>query len=385
MTTGRADPRTVRYWNEALVIDELDRATSPMRIAALAERTGLSPASLGHVLRGLEDKGWVVSGHDVQRRRGRPAQVFRLANPEGCVLGLDLGPRVARIVRMDLRGQVVARVDTRLRDVVNDEARIAELRRMYEVIVPPGSGPVWLAGIADAGDFRAPGRDGGAPGPMEYLRSAHPHSIVDVSDAHALVHAAREIGAANGFDDVLHVHLGWRPRLGMIVGGRVHQGAHQLAGHLRPQSVFQGLESPEWPTWVLEDTDDGSPQLIESAVAGDEAALARAREYLLAVAPLVGLAAAVVDPQRCVVSGAFAPLGDMATSILKVAIEYQTGRPADVVDSGLDQYGAAIGAALIARRRVMSTLVSPVTGAAPFDVETLRELGPTQSPISHTY
>ena len=341
MTTGRADPRTVRYWNEALVIDELDRATSPMRIAALAERTGLSPASLGHVLRGLETKGWVVSSHDVQRRRGRPAQVFRLANPEGCVLGLDLGPRVARIVRMDLRGHVVARIDTRLRDVVNDEARIAELRRMYEVIVPPGSGPVWLAGIADAGDFRAPGRDGGAPGspgPMEYLRAAHPDSIVDLSDGHALVYAAREIGAAKGFDDVLHVHLGWRPRLGMIVGGRVHQ-----------------------------------------------AALAKAREYLLAVAPLVGLAAAVVDPQRCVVSGAFAPLGDMPTSILKVAIEYQTGRPADVVDSGLDQYGAAIGAALIARRRVMSTLVSPVTGAAPFDVETLRELGPTQSPISHTY
>ena len=77
-----ADPKSIRFWNEQLVIDVMRNQDEPLRIAQLADMTGLTPASLGHLLRGLEAKGWVEASGSPERRRGRPAQLYSLVRPK---------------------------------------------------------------------------------------------------------------------------------------------------------------------------------------------------------------------------------------------------------------------------------------------------------------
>lgn len=77
-----AEPRSIRAWNEVLVVQALWEVGHPIRISALSE---LTASTLGQVLRGLEAKGWARSrtarnAAGAARRRCSPSPRPRVAS-----------------------------------------------------------------------------------------------------------------------------------------------------------------------------------------------------------------------------------------------------------------------------------------------------------------
>lgn len=381
--TKGADPKFIRFWNERLVVDVLGAERSPQRIARIAQLTGLTPAALGHVLRGLENKGWVKASNCVERRRGRPPQLYSLVRPQGCVFGLDIGRRAARVVSIDMLGNVIARYEIRLNGASSDTVRLEKIDCLLEALLPDESLPVWIVGMAAGDDVVGLDAEGDAdseePSLMTLLRRqlrarGLTDDVVQVSDRHAAAYAAQMVGAAQGCDDILYVHLGWHPKFCVVMNGDVRAGAHGRAGHLRVQNLMPGVEDMRWPEWACKELDDGRFWLVEEAADGNADALAKVDEYLMAVAPHVGFAAAVVDPALVVVGGAFSPVKQRVVEGIRREVERQAGYPIEVVDSGLDQFGAATGAALNAQRVALDTLISLDAGATELSTENLRRL-----------
>lgn len=372
-TAARADASSVRSWNEFAVVESL-RTHGPQRISELGRTTGLTPAPLGQVMRGLEAKGWVVAGAPTANGPGRPAQTFSLSRPVGWVVGLDVGAHVTRSVVTDLAGDEVARAEVRLSPRADREARHDAVAEVVASTVPGGAvGDVWLTTLAVGGHLRPDGtvvRSVAIPEwdgqhPAEVLGDLLPGRVRVVNDVRAATWAEHAVGAARDYDEILVAHLGRRPTLGLLFGGRPRRGAHGTAGDM---SLNPFLPTEEHMAWLepFSGSDDPLGDAVRAACDGDTEALAGACRYVESVAPSLAFAASVVDPAVFVVGGALSPLADGYLETLRAALAQQVQQPPIVVASVLDQFATALGAALLGVRTVAETLASPTHGVAQF-------------------
>ncbi|MGA0971613.1 MAG: ROK family protein, partial [Ilumatobacteraceae bacterium] len=204
------------------------------------------------------------------------------------------------------------------------------------------------------------------------------HRVVMGNDANAACWAEYRIGAGRGVDDVLLVTLGTGIGTGMIVGGRLVEGAHGFAGESGHMVIDQhgrahhtGQHGP-WEMTAsgtalmgharsavgsgeLQLHSDLSPTAFATALAnGDVAALAIVDEVAAQVALGCANLIMVLDPARIVIGGGLSSLGEP----LRAAIDRHIAstvlgaqyRPAvEVVLATLGDDAGAVGAALWAR------------------------------------
>jgi len=370
-----ADPKSIRFWNEQLVIDVMRNQDEPLRIAQLADMTGLTPASLGHLLRGLEAKGWVEASGSPERRRGRPAQLYSLVRPKGCVIGIDFCSHISRIVSIDMLGAELGRAEIPMGAHVDEYREV--IRRLLDEILPEGGGPVWAVGASlgdDAphcaleGEVASSALDQIAALREELLARGSHDDIIEVCDGHAAAFAAQRVDMESRGGVMLYVHFDRVPKLCAVTDQGVYLGAHGRAGHAYGQSSMS-----------VDLSDDEAFALIEQAVAGNADALSVLKTYLEEAVPTIGLAAALMDPSVVVVGGALSPLHDTVVPAVKEAVERQVGHPLDVVDSGLDEFGIALGSAFMAWQKAFNLLISYDTGAQEFSAEQVHKLWTKQA------
>ena len=375
-TALRADASSARRWNEFVVVDSL-RTHGPQRISEIGRRTGLTAAPLGHVMRSLQELGWVEVSAPTVQGPGRPAQTYSLSQPRGWVIGLDVGAHATRAVRVDLAGAVHARASVRTNPGgVPDAHHRAVQAVLLDCAPPPGPGEVWLTMLAVGGHLEPGGRvvrsiaipEWDGLHPLDIFTGTLPSRASVVNDVRAATWAEHAVGAARGFEEVLVAQLGRRPTLGLLLGGLPRRGAHGTAGDM---SLNPFLPSEEHMQWL--EPFAGSPDPLGDAVAdalrGNEATLAGACGYVELVTPSLALAASVVDPAIFVVAGALAPLSKHFLDPLRHSLRAHLLQPPEVVISPLDQFSTALGAALLGLRKIVDTLASPMHGVAPFTLE----------------
>lgn len=385
-TLRRADPNSVRKWNEFLVVSALDEG--PRRISALANATGLTPAPLGEVLRGLENKGWVQSSRSTGGGPGRPAQVYSLVIPKGSVLGLDVGGRAVRCARFDLEGGLHAKVERRLPRGAGEDVRRRAIAEVKQEALGDAA-PLWLVGLSVTGNVGSDGRMvesaampevNGKSAAALWRRAIGARTFV-VNDVRAAGYAEHLVGAAQDHGDILLVHLGRRPTLGLLFGGTPRGGAHGGAGDLSHNHFIPTEDGMEWLA-PFRDSDDPIGDGVRAILAGDERALAGVRSYVQAMAPSLALTTAVVDPGVVVVSGALTPVAHHFIEDLTTTIRENVARTPPVRISGLDQFSAALGAGLAALHRLRSSLADPNNGVQPFTLEAFAELPLGEDPTA---
>ena len=230
-----ARQQLMRSMNEQLLLDHIRRAGRVSR-ADLARISSLSKPTVSGILADLERAGLVrVSG----TRTGLPE-----IRPEaGFVLGLDVGRKYLRGAIGDLTGTVRARASLRSQ-AAGGHGRVAQLVQLAEQLCAevgvdlPGITQVVLGspGVYD------PGRDALAlagaltgwerPVVLTQLRRAFGADLVMVNDVDAAALAERSHGHGRQVDSFAFVSVGTGIGMGLVLGGRLHRGAHGAAGEI---------------------------------------------------------------------------------------------------------------------------------------------------------
>lgn len=195
-----------------------------------------------------------------------------------------------------------------------------------------------------------------------------------LNDAHAAALAESWNGAAQGKKQVLVLTLGTGVGGGVIVDGKLLQGASGRAGHLGHITLnFHGLPDIVGMPGSLEDAIgnhnvlarsgrrfSSTFELLEAVAAGDEFAIQCWRESIEGLA--VGIASLIncFDPEVVVLGGGIAECGSVLFDTLRESLDNCEWRPfgngVPIIPAKLGQWAGAIGAARYAANRTEEQL-----------------------------
>ncbi|MDE3096358.1 MAG: ROK family protein [Chloroflexota bacterium] len=239
-------------------------------------------------------------------------------------------------------------------------ARVAAIGVCLPGSVDPASGTVSTAanlpGWGEVPIGRLLGGPRGVPVAME-------------NDANAAAVGERWLGAARGLDDFIFIALGTGIGAGVVLDGKLHRGAHFLAGEVAffPMTR-EHLHHPGWDHCLEADAggrayaakaaallgDAAKPgDLFDAAAAGDKRASAWLREVQDELAMAIVDIAALLDPQAIVFGGgvAMAQGERLLGPVREAALRCLPARPA-IVLSELGADAQLLGAVRLALDRL---------------------------------
>lgn len=396
MTDSPEVMQRLRRTHTRAVLDELRRSGGLSR-AELVRRSGLSRNTLSAILSDLSAQGAVIErapAASEPRGRGRPVNLVSLNPLSGVLLGVDIAQREVSVVVLNVAHEVIASARERVperagtRRCVNVALRLVEglvtehhLRlEGLEAVGLGMAGVVWDASGAGAA---APAGQAKKAVAMLEERFGVPVLADNTSRLGALAEATW--GAAVGVDSMVYVRWSDGVGGGVLIGGRLVEGVHGIAGQLGhvvvdPNETERcgcggyGCLDPliRIPTLLTEAIEAGA----DVADAGQLFALARAGDPVVCrvftdAAWTLGVALASlvvhVDPARVVVGGEVAELGDLVLDQVRAAIRRHAlpnaPRPIEVVPAELGPERSALGAVARAlHRRDLATVdtVGPI-------------------------
>ncbi len=295
--------------------------------------------------------------------------------PQGFVAGVDLGASNVRVVIANEEGEVEARRAGPLppgppEDVIEKIGRtIDELVRGVWVGARVAAIGVALPGAIDPDAGTAdsianmPGWDNVALGRL--LGTPRGVPVALENDANAAAVGEGWLGAAKGLSDYVFIALGTGIGSGVVLDGRLHRGAHFLAGELAFFPVTrEQLHAGDW-AHCLEGHVGGraaartavelvgeratTADLFDAARAGEAAAaawLAETQDYL---AMAVASVASLLDPQAIIFGGGMAAAQgeSFLAPIREMALRCMPGKP-KIILSALGEDAQVIGAVKLA-------------------------------------
>jgi predicted NBD/HSP70 family sugar kinase len=365
-----ADQQSIRRHNLGLVTRAVSRA--PGSRAELAQRTGLTKATVSSLVDSLLAQGILAEGEPAPTRVGRPGRPVSL-NPAGpAAVGLEINVDYLAGCRMDLAGTVLARrlipVDNRRRPA---SRIVAELDRLCAELAPPN-----LLGVALAvpGVVAGDGRLLRAPN-LPRLTGVPLAERLGVPAGQVLVDNEANFGALGwlhdaepAYRDFVYVSGEIGVGAGLVIGGALYRGAAGFAGELGHVVVERDgpacgcggrgcLEQYAGLRALL--TASGQPDLpslVAAAERDDEAA--RAAIDAAGSALGVGLASLlnVMDLPAVVLGGSYASLFELITPALRAELDRRvlSGARIELARSGLGTDAAVLGAAGAVVQRALS-------------------------------
>jgi predicted NBD/HSP70 family sugar kinase len=299
-----ARPQLIRALNEQLLLGHI-RQLGPCSRAELARLSGLSKPTVSLALANLERSGLITIAGQRTGVPGRSARLFEISPDAGFVLGLDIGHHYLRGALADLTGEIRAKNSARTR-ASSVRGRIAELIRLADTL------------CADAGIARDAITQTviGSPGVYDPRRGAMAHV-----DAAAL--AERAHGHGSDFASFAFVWIGTGIGLGLVLDGRLHRGAHGVAGEIAymPISEGEGADEQDARRRGTLEAAGSAPAVVRAArragmrgpvsarsvfaaaAKGDERAVAVVAAEARLVAKAISAVVTVVDPELVVLGG----------------------------------------------------------------------------------
>jgi predicted NBD/HSP70 family sugar kinase len=349
-----AGPQLIRSLNELLLL-ELIRAGGEVSRADLARLSRLSKPTVSLALTNLERAGLVRSS-GVRTGVPGPAAVLYQVRPEtGFVLALDVGSEYVRGAICDLAGVIRARSALEV-TAATGPGLVAELGRLADVLyaeagVPAGAVTQTVLGSPGVYDPRRdalalagalPGWD--QPAVLTELRRAFGAGLMIENDIDAAALAERAHGHGRDVDSFAFVSVGTGIGMGLVLGGRLHRGAHGAAGEIGYLPLDTGsapdardarrrgpLEAAASAAGIVRAARragirrPGSARKVFAAAAdGDERAARVVADEAVLVAKAICAVVAVTDPELIVLGGG---VGQAAGFIDAVRQELRTLAP----------------------------------------------------------
>lgn len=371
-------------------------STDAFTASDVIARVGLTRSTAIDVLDELTQRGLLNEMPNARAvgeySKGRPARRFGFRADAGVVVGVDAGRGHITAAVADLRGDVLATsrltVDPE-RDSPDRRRRAAEttvsatLTRAQRTRADIVAMCVGVPAPVDR-DGRSPVHydrfwERMNPGFVDSFAAWSPIVRVE-NDASLAAIAERARGAAVGCDDFVALLAGERFGAGIHLDGRLLRGKHGGAGEtvafdrvdgvgsaegLAPRCVAAahaaraaGTLPPDSPLRRLAPEEVDAKTVLDLAAAGDEGALAVAREVGPALAGVVGMFGSLFDVDRVIVSGAIAagaaPIIAAARDALPRALDLPAPAiAASTLGADIVSIGAVAAAVDAARERAL--------------------------------
>jgi glucokinase len=301
-------------------------------------------------------------------------------------LGIDIGGSSAKVSVLGADLSVVSQRIHELPDLAADPetnraARVELLALAVEeagVSNDDGSTvTVATPGVVDAQHRRVtslPGKLAGLEG-VDWTAALHDRlrsttlSVMVVNDGHAAVLGEARLGAGRGAQDLAMLTLGTGVGGGVMIGGRLLEGAHRRAGHLGhlsldpygEPSVFPTPGSLEWhvgDAYVDRRTNGryrSNQALVVGVRRGEPEAEEAWRRLVRALAVGIASIVNVFDCERVILGGGLSTVGDLLFGPLAGELDEVEWRPdgqaVPVVPAALGRHSGSIGAAVFGRER----------------------------------
>jgi predicted NBD/HSP70 family sugar kinase len=373
-------PRLLRAINERALLEHL-RRQGPTSRAQLARDTGLSKPTVSQALANLERAGLVRMRpvEDTPPGRGRPAILYELDPTAGYVVGLDVGRSWLRCAVADLTGGIVAR-----RDVPNRARSAASLVRTLTDLarhVVAGAGLEWeqvvhtligSPGVFDPQRRRllfAPNLPGwGQTGLVEAMRGALGPLVTVENDANLAALGESAFGQGRDVRTFAFLTVGTGVGMGVVVDGRLHRGAHGVAGEIgflplgadgtpgapsaeHPDAIRRGLleqaaaaDGVVRTAQALGMAQSSAQRIFAAARAGDPVARSVVELEGQRIALVVAAITAVLDPELVVLGGGIGHNLDLLEGPLSRRLHALTPLRPRIVASELGADAVLLGA-----------------------------------------
>jgi len=328
-----ARPQLIRAMNEKVLIDHI-RRNGPLSRADLARSSGLSKPTVSLALANIERAGLVRAAGTRTGVPGPAAILYEVRPEAGFVLGLDVGREYLRGAIADLTGAIRSKASPRS-TATEGHGRVVEIVALAQallsdagltpsditqtVIGSPGVYDPKRDALALAGDL--PGWD--SPAVLVDLREAFGSAVMVENDIDVAALAEQAHGHGRDVDSFAFVSIGTGLGMGLVLGGKLHRGAHGAAGEIgylpfseghggdledaRQRGSFEAASTAA--AVVRAATRAGVPDarsaqhVFNAAMRGDYAAAAVVAEEALLVAKAVCAVVTVVDPDLIVLGG----------------------------------------------------------------------------------
>ena len=328
-----ARPQLIRALNEQLLLSHI-RQLGPCSRADLARRSGLSKPTVSLALANVERSGLVRIAGQRTGVPGRSARLYEIRPEAGFVLGLDIGHHYLRGALADLTSGIRAKHSARTR-TSSVRGRVSELIRLADtlcadagvarnaitqtVIGSPGVYDPRRNAMALTGGLSGLSR----PAVLAGLREAFGLDLVVENDVDAAALAERAHGHGREFGSFAFVWVGTGIGLGLVLDGRLHRGAHGVAGEIAymPISEGPGMDEEDARRRGMLEAAGSAPAVVraarragmrgavsaqrvfEAAARGDERAAAVVAGEARLVAKAISAVVTVVDPELVVLGG----------------------------------------------------------------------------------
>jgi predicted NBD/HSP70 family sugar kinase len=340
-----ARPQLIRALNEQLLLGHI-RQVGPCSRADLARISGLSKPTVSQALANVERSGLVRIAGQRTGVPGRSALLYEIRPDAGFVLGLDIGHHYLRGALADLTGEIRAKHSARtkaasvrgrvaeligLADSLCEDAGVARNEITQTVIGSPGVYDPRRGAMALTGGLAGLAR----PAVLAGLREAFGPELVLENDVDAAALAEQALGHGREFSSFAFVWIGSGIGLGLVLDGRLHRGAHGVAGEIAymPISEPQGADEQDARRrGTLEAAGSASAvvraarragmrgpvsalRVFEAAARGDERAAAVVAAEARLVAKAISAVVTVVDPELVVLGGGIGQAPGFAAAV----------------------------------------------------------------------
>lgn len=344
--------------NERAIIRTLYELDGATRLS-VARRADLSVVLVSSVLTNFMKRGIVKYDGMSRKPMGRPSTVYRLSPDFGYATGISIDADSVRIVTLsagrkplfdtakavnftDIKNTdamlevVFSILDTYLEDCSLPPERIRALGLAVPGAVLSSEG-LWQEGLRITGIHNL--------NIGEIFRQRYSLPVIVQDMARAITYYEKEMGSAKGYENFVLLHVGEGVGAGIVINGRLYEGAHGFPGEIGHLTVFpQGVECRCGKRGCLETviSESGilrsfserfgnfSPEvssideIAARAKAGDE----KVCLFLSWVGENIGKAVVVLsalfDPDAVVISGSCSILSPFIEEAVRTAVKRET-------------------------------------------------------------
>ena len=384
-------PNPLRALGEQEVL-EVVLEHGPVTRPEIADRTGLSKATVSAVVQRLERAGLIRARGPVHGRRGRSPVTYAVRDTAGVVVGIDIGATRVRAAAADIFGEVLALDEqpTSSRGTRGISGQVIELasrvvertRATHERLLTIG---IATPGVVDQTTHRVTSlaynvSPDGVLDPLWAIRSRFDVPVLIDNDVNLAALAESRRGAGRGIRTLALVWVDTGVGMGLVIDDRLVRGAHGAAGEIAylPSSTepfarrhrrHGGLEDEVGAAAVLamyadrggESQPASAGQVLELAGAGDPAAAAVAGHMARRLATAIASVLAVVDPELVLLGGELGTRLELLDPV-RSCVEQLVPLTARIQLSELGPEAPLQGAVAVALRQARAQLFAPRNG-----------------------